>query len=196
MLEQLAVADVDGLGDHVGVRVLGDGGVDEARVVLGVDVLLDGAARPADRHRVVGDAVGLDRVLLQHQRGLAADLQVVVGAGAGAARPHHAVALAEQVGGQHGAVAGRALEVADADAALEAEHEPAVPQRVVGRRGVGLAHGGEHGDAVDEAVDRAPLPADDERHGVAVHASWWWRCRRAGAAGSSSQWKRLSVVDR
>src|SRR4029453_3835749 len=35
VLQQLAVAHADGLGDHVGVRVLGDGGVDQARGGLG-----------------------------------------------------------------------------------------------------------------------------------------------------------------
>ena len=181
VLEQLAVAHVDRLGDHVRVRVLGDGRVDEASVVLGVDVLLDGATRAADRDRVVGHAVRLDRQLLEHQRRLAAHLQVVMGAGAGAARPHDAVALAEQVGRQHGAGAGGALVVADADPALEAEHQAAVPQRVVGGGRVGLADRGQHGDAVDEPVDGAALPAHDERNGLAVHRRGGGDvCRRRG----------------
>ena len=46
--EQLAVADVDGLGGHVRVRVLRDEGVEQVRVVLGEHVLLDAAAGAAD----------------------------------------------------------------------------------------------------------------------------------------------------
>ena len=88
VLEQLAVSDVDRLRDHVGVGVLRDGRVDQPRMVLRVDVLLDRAAGAADAHGVERDAVVLDEVLLQHQRRLAAELQVVVRVGAQAGRVH------------------------------------------------------------------------------------------------------------
>ena len=136
----------------------------------------------------------LDRVLLEHERGLAAHSEVVVGAGAGAARPHHAVALAQQGGGQHAAFGCGALEVADAHAAVEAEHQAPVPQRVVGCRGW-LAHRGEEGDAVDEAVDGAAPPSTT--NGTVLPSMVVVVATSAGgAAGLSSQWKRLSVAER
>jgi len=61
-LEQLAVPDVDGLRDHVGVRVLRHARVDQAGQVLAVDVLLDGAAGAADGDRVLRLRVGRDEV--------------------------------------------------------------------------------------------------------------------------------------
>jgi hypothetical protein len=94
VLQQLAIADVDRLGDHVGVGVLRDGGVKEPGVVLAVDVLLDGPAGAAHADRVEGRAVALDELLLGHEGRLAAELEVVVGAGPGAAGPQHGVALA------------------------------------------------------------------------------------------------------
>ena len=65
-----------------GVRVLRDRRVEQARVVLRVDVLLDRAAGAADADGVERHAVALDEALLHHQRGLAAELQVVVRVGA------------------------------------------------------------------------------------------------------------------
>ena len=182
VLEQLAVADVDRLGDHVRVRVLRDRGVEQARVVLPVDVLLDGAAGAADADGVERDAMVLDEVLLQHQGGLAAELEVVVRVRAQARRVDDGVALAEHRLEQHGAGARRALVVADGDAALQAEHQPAVPERVVGGR-ARLGRRREHRDAVHEAVDRAPLPADDVGNGRARRGSSWSRHPRAGSSG-------------
>ncbi len=154
--EQLAVTHVDGLGDHVRIGVLRDGGVDHPRaVVLGVHVLLDRAARGADAHRVERRAVPLDEALLDHQGRLAAQDQVVVGGGTGAGRVQHRVPLAQPVRVEGGA-AQCALVVADRDAAVEAVHRPAVPAVL------------QHRDRVDEAVDDAPLPPDHEVHRPAV----------------------------
>ena len=168
VLEQLAVSDVDRLRDHVGVGVLRDRRVEQARVVLRVDVLLDRAARAADADGVERDAVVLDEVLLQHQRGLAAELEVVVRVGAQAGRGDHRVAELQHVVAQHGAGADRALRAPDRDAALEAEDEAPVPERVVGLVGIGLRRRRQHRDAVDEAVDGAALPAHDVGHRLPV----------------------------
>jgi hypothetical protein len=111
VLEQLTISDVDRLRDHVGVGVLRDGRVEQPRVVLRVDVLLDRAAGAADAHAVERDAVVLDEVLLQHQRRLPAELQVVVRVGAKSGRVDHRVAELEHVVQQHGAVASGALVV-------------------------------------------------------------------------------------
>ena len=54
VLEQLAVADVDRLRDHVRVGVLRDRGVEQAWMVLPVDVLLDRPAGAADADGVGG----------------------------------------------------------------------------------------------------------------------------------------------
>ena len=138
VLEQLAVADVDRLRDHVGVRVLRDRRVDDpARVVLGVDVLLDRAAGAADADGVERDAVGLDEPLLRHDRRLAAEHEVVVRRRARAARVDDGVALGQGRVVEVAAAADRPLLVPDRDAAVERVEEAAVPERQVGRgRGV------------------------------------------------------------
>ena len=128
VLEQLAVADVDRLGDHVRVGVLRDGRVQQARMVLPVDVLLDGPSGAPDSDGVEREAMVLDEVLLQHEGGLAAELEVVVRVRAQSRRVDDGVALAQHRLEQHGAGAQRPLVVADGDAALQAEHQAAVPE--------------------------------------------------------------------
>ncbi len=69
---------------------------------------------------------------------------------------------------EHARAAGIALVVADGHAALEVVDEPAIPRREVGRRLV-LPVGREDGNRVDEAIDRAALPAHDVVDRVTVH---------------------------
>ena len=96
VLEQLAVADVDRLRDHVRVRVLRDRRVDDhAGMPLRVDVLLDRAARAADADRVERHAVALDEPLLRHDRRLGAEHEVVVRRRPRPARVDDRVALRE-----------------------------------------------------------------------------------------------------
>ena len=65
-LQQLAVAHVNRLCDHVRIGVLGNCGIDQAFVVLTVDVLLDTAARTSDTYRVSGQIKEFDKALLDH----------------------------------------------------------------------------------------------------------------------------------
>ena len=175
VLDQLAVADVDRLRDHVGVRVLRDRGVDDhAGMALRVDVLLDRAARAADADRVGRDAVALDEALLRHDRRLRAEHEVVVRARARPARVDDRVALREADVVEAAASAGRSLDVADRHAAVEGVDQAAVPERRVRRRR-GVAGRREDRDRVDEAVDRAALAANHVRHGASVE-----RGRRRG----------------
>ncbi len=137
-------------------------------MILRVDVLLDGTARAAQADRVVGHAVALDEALLHHERRLAAHLQVVVNAGDVARRVRHCIAERESVVQQHSRGARVALRMTDPDAALEAVDQATVPGREVRLLRV-LAERSQHGQAVDEAVDRAPLPPHDVVDGAAVH---------------------------
>ena len=77
-LEQLAVGDADRLRDDVRVRVLSHATVEQTPVVLAEDALPDGAAGAADTDRVLGLGVGRDEAVLDHDRRLAAELEVVV----------------------------------------------------------------------------------------------------------------------
>ena len=165
--QQLAVADVHGLADHVRVGVLRDGGVHQAGVILGVEVLLDGTPRPADGHGVVGHVIELDEPLLDHQRGLAAELHVVVRAGSRAGRVQDRVAAPQRHVVERAGTAEVALAVADGHAAVEAVDHLAVPGAAPEVAGT-LVERGQHGDAVDEAVDRPAFLANDEVHGLAV----------------------------
>ena len=88
--------------------------------------------------------------------------------GAQAARGHHRVAELQHVVAQHGAAADRALRAPDRDAALEAEDQTPVPERVVGIGRIRLVGRRQHRDAVDEAIDGAALPADDVGHRLPV----------------------------
>ena len=159
---------MDRLGDHVRIGVLRNRSIQQPRMVLAVHVLLDGTAGPADAHRVGRDAVVFDEVLLQHQCGLAAELQVVVGVRAQARRVDDGVAEAEHWLEQRRALTDRALVMADRHATLKAEHEPPVPQRIVRTGSVGLGRRSQHRHAVDEPVDRAQLPAHHIRDGATV----------------------------
>ena len=115
-LQQLAVADVNRLGDHVGIGVLGHAGVDQAGMVLGVHILLDATTRAADADGVVGGAVAGDESVLHHHRRLTADDQVVVRAGLGAGRVGDGIPETESVVVQHPTPARVTLVVADGDA--------------------------------------------------------------------------------
>ena len=166
VLQQLAVAHVDGLRHHVGVALHRQQRVQHAGLVLRDQVLLDRAARAAQAHGVQRHAVALDEALLAHHRGLAGQLHVVVRAGVVAAGVHDGVAPAQDVQ-VHRAAVHRALAVADGHAALEPVQQLAVPQAGVVLRGVvGLRR--QHRDAVEEAVDAADLAPDDEVHRAAV----------------------------
>ena len=89
-----------------------------------------------------------------------------MGVGVGAARMDDRVALA-QAEVEQGARAGRALVVADRDPAVERVDQLSVPLRCVDVARV-LAEGREHREGVDEAVDRAALPAHDVVDDAAV----------------------------
>ena len=168
LLEQLAVADVDRLRDHVRVRVLRDRGVDDpVRVVLRVDVLLDRAAGAAEADGVERQPVGLDEPLLRHDRGLAAEHEVVVRRRPIARGVDHGVALGQGRVVEVAAAADRPLLVPDRDAAVEGVEQPPVPERDVGR-GRGVTGRREDRDRVDEAVDRPLLAADHVRDRPAV----------------------------
>ena len=168
VLEQLAVADVNRLGDHVGVGVLRDPRVEQPGVVLPVDVLLDRAARSPDADRVARHAVALDELLLGHQRRLAAQHEVVVDAGPGPARVDDRVALAQPVVVE-GASARGPLPVSDPDPAVEGVDGALVPKRGVGLVARALAEGRQHRERVDEAVDRPALAAHHVVHLAPVH---------------------------
>ena len=66
--------------------------------------------------------------------------------------------------------------MADPDAALELVDQGPVPSREVERAAGGLRCRDGHGDRVDEPVDHAPFPDDDERAAVRRH---WHGVRRA-----------------
>lgn len=83
---------------------------------------------------------------------------------------------------EHLAAAGVALGVADGHAALEVVDElavPGAPAEIVRP----VVKGGEHGDAVDEAVDGAPLPADDVVDSQPVHGHGLGHVGRPLSAG-------------
>jgi len=150
-----------------GEGVLRDRTVDQPRVVLPVDVLLDRAARAAQPERVERVVVRGDEAALDHDRRLTAELEVVVDAGLVAGRVEDGVALPEPEGIEHLALVRAALVVADPDPALEVEDRLPVPGRQVRRRDI-LRAGRERRDRVDEPVDRPALPADDEVDGPPV----------------------------
>ncbi len=92
-------------------------------MVLAVDVLLDGPTGSADADRVQRHAVVLDEVLLEHQRRLAAEHEVVVRVGARSGRvedrvPERQPLVVERAAGQ------ATLVVADRHAAVEAVDDP------------------------------------------------------------------------
>ncbi len=173
---------MDGLGDHVRIGVLWDSGIDQAFVVLSIYVLLDGAARTTQAHGVDGKVVQLDKPLLHHQRRLAAQHEVVVGARLGARRIDDGVALGQAIFVQHSTSAGVALVVTDGHATLEVVDQFAVPGRGVQIIGTGVERR-QHSDAVDKAVDSAPLPAHDIVHREAVHRGRLRHIVRSLAAG-------------
>jgi len=175
--QELAVPNVNRLGDHVGVRVLRDGCVDQPRMVLGVDVLLDPTTRASDSDGVLGDPVRGDETVLDHDRGLATELEVVVLAGLVPGRVDNRIPAREAVVVEGRTPARVALVVPDAHAALEGVDEALVPRGEV--RAVRLRLRREHGDRVDEAVDRAALPPDDEVDFLPV------RCRRLRHVGGA-----------
>src|SRR5699024_9572117 len=156
-----AVANVDGLGDHVRVGALGHGRIDQAGVVLAIDVLLNGPARAAKANGVVGHAVALDEAFLGHQRGFAADFEIVVLAGAGARRVGDGVAQTEHHGFHGAARRPPALSMTDADAALKMIEQAAVPAAgvAVGTTAANASRVGQHRVAGYEAIDGAALDA-------------------------------------
>ncbi len=180
-LEQLAVADVDRLRDHVGIGVLRDRRVEQSGMVLAVHVLLDRPARAADGDRVARLAVRRDEPVLDHDRRLASELEVVVRRRDVAGRVRDCVSEGEAGHVEHRVALRVPLVVADRHTALELVEQHAVPRREVRRRG--LACGRERRDRVDEAVDDAALPADDEVDRVAVHRRGRRHVRRARCAG-------------
>ena len=155
-------------------------------MVLAVDVLLDGAPRAAEPDGVLGIVVLRDEARLDHERGLAAEDEVVVRVRLRPGRPRDRVALAEPVDVPGLALVVRALVVADRHAAAEVVDELPVP---VGKRRRTARSGVEDRDRVDEAVDRAPLPANHEVDRVAVarrrlrHVRRRGRARRVGLPG-------------
>jgi len=80
---------------------------------------------------------------------------------AGTGRVRDRIAEGEPGLVEHLAPGRGALVVADPDAPLELVEELTVPRREVGHRGAPASRR-QHRDRVDEAVDRPPLPADDE----------------------------------
>src|SRR6267143_2945232 len=73
VVEDSAVEDVDHDRGDVRVRDARGQRVEETGVVVGDQVLLDGAARPAGADRELGDAVLLDEALLDHHQRLGGD---------------------------------------------------------------------------------------------------------------------------
>ena len=179
VLKQFAIADMNGLRHHIRVGILRHTGVDQARMVLRVDVLLNRPARTANRNRVLGHAKAFDEVFLGHQRGFAAHLQVVVGAGTGARGVNHGIAEPQHLGGQR--IATRTpLTVPNAHATLEVKQQTAVPQ--IGAGGiVGVGAVSQRGKAVNKAVEGAHLPAHHKVHFAAIGQGGGRHVRRAAA---------------
>src|SRR5690625_508383 len=185
VLKQLAVAHVNGLGHQVGIVPAGDGRVDEAGLVLAVYVLRDGTAGRVHAHGVFGQAKALDEVFLGHERSFAANLQFVVVAGARAAGIGNGVPQPQR-GGFHGAAVGpAALGVAYAHPALKVIDQAAAPAA-----GVGIGAGrtdqvgiGQHGVAVEKAVDGAALDAHHKIDLVAVDGDGGGQIIGAAAVG-------------
>ena len=78
MLQQFTVTDVNGLGHHVRVGVLGHARIQKIRVILGIDVLLDPATGATNSHSILRYTKALDEVLFHHQRRFATYLKIIV----------------------------------------------------------------------------------------------------------------------
>src|SRR5690606_31063323 len=127
-----------------------------------IDILLDTATRSANGNGVIRGAEALDEMLLDHQRGLATHLQVVMGVGTGARRVNDRVAFAQHFRRQ-GPTADSPLRMANGDATFEVEQQTPVP--FVRCCGIGgIPQRSEGSETVEEAVDGAALLADDEIH--------------------------------
>ena len=184
VLEQFAVADVDGLRDHVGVALHRQQAVEHARVVLRDQVLLDRTARAAQAHGVQRHAVALDEALLGHHRGLAGQVHVVVGAGVVAA----ASARWPSPGPARRGSSSRCAPCPGCGRSPRRPGTSTAACRSTGwcrpwRRRRRCRRGRQHRDAVQEAVDRPELAAHDEVHRAAVgqrHRAHVGRPRAAG----------------
>ena len=162
--------------DRVLERRTRDDPVEDARVVVPDQVLLDRAARAAEADRVPRLPVRLGEVLLHHQRDLGRDHLAAVVVVDVQGRRRDGIATGEEEVGEHAAVP-LALVVADVAAAAERVDEPFVPAGLVrerARRRGGIVEGG---DLVDAAVDHSLLDPNDVVDGAAVER------RRAGEVG-------------
>ena len=118
-------------------------------------------------------------MLLDHQRRLATDLEIVVGVGAGAGGIDNGISLAQHLGRQCSAT-DPSLGMSDGNTALELKQQSPIP--LVGRRGLGgVTQGSQRGEAVQEAIQGSALPAHDKIDFTAVSQGRGRHVSRAAA---------------